>query len=421
MRKLIEQANQHQHLQEQLFGQWDSLRRQIERARIVPEGALGVTGIAAAMERTNISQWLQGVDRQLEIAGERIRELSTFGALWSSAVVGAMEGLTVQSALNDAIVKALEEARTSLYERFRFPGFAELQKFQEQMRAAHARFATMQPTFEELQRALAAIHTPWIDSLNASRSFDSFASLAGLGAAVRVAPYVSATIETVRRSLGTWATVPKGVDEDSFQRDEFYQEHGLNSNLIALPEPAFTQTLDVTGVVAVETLVPDADGVEFDIEQKRLTPEERALFGRTSRAFQLMNVLETKIREFIHRLMTQHCGIGWEKGRAPENGKVLLKWEEKRQNALKNGESPLDLIYYADFTDYAKLITRRDNWREVFSAVFRDEDDVKISFKRLESLRVITMHSRPVTKGDLLTIGTETTRILTAIGVLGRT
>ncbi len=68
--------------------------------------------------------------------------------------------------------------------------------------------------------------------------------------------------------------------------------------------------------------------------------------------------------------------------------------------------------------DYATLITRGDNWKEIFSAVFRDKDDVKVSFKWLEPLRVIPMHSRPVTKAHLLTIGAETTRILAAIGVL---
>ena len=117
--------------------------------------------------------------------------------------------------------------------------------------------------------------------------------------------------------------------------------------------------------------------MRFDIEQQ-LTPEEHALLGLgMSKASKLVNVLEVKLRGFIHDVMTQRYGVNWEKSRAPDNGKMCAKWEEKRQKALKNGESALDLIYYADFTDYAKLIIRRDNWKEIFSAVFPDEDDVK--------------------------------------------
>jgi hypothetical protein len=61
---------------------------------------------------------------------------------------------------------------------------------------------------------------------------------------------------------------------------------------------------------------------------------------------------------------------------------------------------------------------RRNNWREIFSKFFSDQADVQVSFRRLEPLRLPAMHSRPVNKTDLFTIGTETSRILTAIGVL---
>lgn len=425
-RKLIEQANQHRRLSEQLFGASESLARQIQQARLLADDAVGLTSIAAVTDTASLAHRFQGFNREQEIVRERFRELSALGALGPSPILKEMKEFIARPLLNDGIMKALEEASTSLHERFRFPELIELRNLQERISAAHAPFAAMQPNIEELQReskeiqrTLAAINTPWVDTQNASLSFDSFAGLAALGSAVRIAPYEPSTVETVRRSLGAWAALPKEIQENSLKRQEFYEEHGLDSKLIALPEPAFTKTLELTGVVTVELLVPDADDVEFEVEE--LTQEEHALLGRISRASKLVNVFEIKLRSFIHDVMTQRCGVNWEKSRAPDNGKMCAKWEGKRQIAVKNGESALDLIHYADFTDYAKLIIRRDNWREIFSAVFKDEEDVKISFKRLEPLRVIPMHSRPVTKGDLLTIGTEVTRILTAIGVLKKT
>ena len=116
--------------------------------------------------------------------------------------------------------------------------------------------------------------------------------------------------------------------------------------------------------------------------------------------------------------MTNRYGAGWEVGRAPENGRTYEKWTQKRDTAIKNGESPLDLIHYADFTDYAKLLLRKDNWKDLFCPVFRDEEELRVAFRRIEKIRVVVMHSRTVTKSDLLALGLETTLILSAIGVV---
>ncbi len=324
MRKLIDEAERHRRLKEQIFGRSELLARNIEKLRI-SEATLGLsTTMATAIEKARIAQGLPRIDRQWEIAAERVRELATFGALGSSAMAEAMKELR-RPLLDEPTRKALAQAATSLSARFRLPDLTELQKVGERMKEALAPFAAMHMKLDEVQRSLSAIgaiRTPWIDRLNAARSFDSFAGLVTLATAARFAPYAPGTIETVRNSLGTWTNVPKEVEQHSVQCEEFYQEHGLNTNLIAIPEPAFTQSLEVTGVVSIELLVPDADDVEFDIEQQEFATEEHALIRRISRASQLVYIFEVKLREFIHQVMTQHCGEGWEKSRTPENGNV---------------------------------------------------------------------------------------------------
>ncbi|MGH9629809.1 MAG: Swt1 family HEPN domain-containing protein, partial [Bryobacteraceae bacterium] len=297
---------------------------------------------------------------------------------------------------------------------------AELGLFHKSISEALAPFGIMQCRIEEVWRSLGSLKTPWLDTLDAPRSIRGLAGLAALGTAAHIAPFDPVTIQTVRSSLGRWTSIPTEAEEDSLKREKFYEQHGLDTNLIAIPEPAFTEALETTGIVNVELLSPDVDRIEFDVEQQELTPEEAPLFGRMARAASLLQVFEFKLREYLHRVMTERCGNDWEKARSPENGAAYQRWKEKRERAVRNGEEALDLIYYADFTDYANMITRRDNWREVFSAVFLDQTDVQVSFRRLEPLRVPAMHSRPLNKTDLLTIGTETTRILTAIGVLRR-
>ena len=40
---------------------------------------------------------------------------------------------------------------------------------------------------------------------------------------------------------------------------------------------------------------------------------------------------------------------------------IRVRWEQRKETALKNGEVEQTLIFYADFTDYAESIVRKDN------------------------------------------------------------
>ena len=50
-----------------------------------------------------------------------------------------------------------------------------------------------------------------------------------------------------------------------------------------------------------------------------------------------------------------------------------------------------------DFADYAKIITRRDNWREIFKKVFKDQEAIIAKLKELEPIRNAVRHGRRLT------------------------
>ena len=81
------------------------------------------------------------------------------------------------------------------------------------------------------------------------------------------------------------------------------------------------------------------------------------------------------------------------------------------------GRSVYAAIQYADFMDLFAVITRRDNWREVFQQVFRDRDDIKTAFCRLHPIRKAIAHGRPLSRIDTLTLVNETARIFNALGL----
>jgi hypothetical protein len=111
--------------------------------------------------------------------------------------------------------------------------------------------------------------------------------------------------------------------------------------------------------------------------------------------------------------MTERFGRSWTKQRVSAD--VRERWEQRRDQAVADGEEVVPLIYYADFGDYVGILTRRDNWKEVFSSIFKSQKDLEVSFERLHPIRRCTMHARPLLKHDLLTVVFEVRRLLVAI------
>lgn len=155
------------------------------------------------------------------------------------------------------------------------------------------------------------------------------------------------------------------------------------------------------GVIYVTTAGPAND-----------TDEEQAL-ARTNVAHDLLLRLETQLRKFIDEHMTRAAGSNWPKHRLP--GGFYDLWTEKKTTAMKNGAKDQPLVAYADFTEYARIITKKDNWTAAFAAFFGREEDVRESFQRMHYIRLDTMHARAITQDDFLLLLTETKRLMKII------
>ena len=111
--------------------------------------------------------------------------------------------------------------------------------------------------------------------------------------------------------------------------------------------------------------------------------------------------------------MTAIFGENWIRHQVPNE--IRQQWLRKQQTARNNGGPERPLIFYADFTDYVPIITRRDNWLKVFKQTFRRQDFVRESFQRVYPIRICVMHARVITQDDELYMYVETKRILTVI------
>ena len=177
------------------------------------------------------------------------------------------------------------------------------------------------------------------------------------------------------------------------------------------PPDTFRQSLTVAGIE--EAPVPEAP--TYDVTPPVEVNDEEVAFERTNKAHDRLQRFETEIRRFIDEQMTITFGTNWIKRQVP--GNIRQNWLEKERKAREERGDQYSLIDYADFTDYVQIITRKDNWIEVFEAVFGRKASVVESFQRLYPIRICTMHSRVITQDDELYLLVETKRILAAIGI----
>ena len=236
--------------------------------------------------------------------------------------------------------------------------------------------------------AMASMKTPWLDLENIQRSFSGFARLQELGHALNTMPAFDLHLtETLRMDLGDWRQEiewPSEIFDDILTRTSFYVERGLNSDLTAFPTAAFHESIELAGLSEPDESPTPLWDCEFEQEADG---EER-----TVRAYETLLQLEVSLRRFIVQRMEGKFGSVWIKRKVP--GEVRKKWEKRQQKDQDNHEHRRLLIEYADLGDYVDIITRNDNWQEMFKCHFRHKGSVQESFRRIQPIRNSTMHSR---------------------------
>lgn len=272
-----------------------------------------------------------------------------------------------------------------------------------------------QLSMPQLQLAMDAMTTSWLDTTNKKQSIAGFVALQGIGHLLRsMQPFDDRLTETIKIDLGDWSrkiVCPPAILIDAPARTSFYVERGLNPNLTAFPSDAFEQIVLDTGLRPSKPSVANTN--HFGSEKDEV--EIEFAFERTNRAHDSLQRFERLIRKFIDERMQEAFGPRWVKRQVP--GEMRQQWIEKQQRARDNGEPDWPLMDYADFTDYIKIITRNDNWREVFERFFVRKSSIQESFQRLYPIRTCAMHARLITQDDELYLFVETTRILVALRV----
>ncbi|MDE2344655.1 MAG: hypothetical protein KGL63_14915 [Betaproteobacteria bacterium] len=194
--------------------------------------------------------------------------------------------------------------------------------------------------------------------------------------------------------LGGYSTpdilVQRGM-RDPRERARLYRDLNVDPGLIESDNASTVAVLVDSGLLEGErtrngtvTAVVEAGPVRMRIMASR---PKMGAFGA-------IDAFETGLRAFVAGKLEAAQGPNWFKQRVP--GALIGRAKDRRREAMRAGETGLPLIQYIDLGDLITVIVRKDNWAELFEAVFDRPEPLRVDLERLTANRRPTMHSRPI-------------------------
>jgi hypothetical protein len=184
-----------------------------------------------------------------------------------------------------------------------------------------------------------------------------------------------------------------------------------NKNQVENLPTELKSKLEIRFVDRVEEVLNEAI-LDYQITTDK---EMEAKYAQSEPYLQLQQ-LEESLRILIETKLAKMSNNWW-KERIPED--VQLRAEERKKISTSlypwNEKADLDLIHYVDFTDYLKIIQRKDNWKDVFAKYFKDIAILSSRLKELEPIRNSIAHFRPIRKTQATKLVLYTKEILDCI------
>jgi ATP-dependent Lon protease len=165
-----------------------------------------------------------------------------------------------------------------------------------------------------------------------------------------------------------------------------YIPAGNEKDVQILP-PDVKNRLEIKLVSRVEEVLEDAL-----IGYKTISPRKAEEFPEEieKEPHFILDDLESALRRCIKSNLEKISENWWVE-------RIPLDIRERAEEKRNKDELKHELIEYLDFTDYVKIILRRDNWRDVFQKIFKDQEAILVKLRELEPIRNAVRHDRALT------------------------
>ena len=173
----------------------------------------------------------------------------------------------------------------------------------------------------------------------------------------------------------------------------FVKRYGVNS-LLNVAKVHFQNTLRITKGIMPEIpeSLEDVEEAE-DISIKKVPPGESDKIREDLllECFNLIATFEKELRSFIKSKLIEYYGEEWwSKGISEE----IRRKAEKRIISEERKNKKVDLIDGLDFSNYETIICDKKNWKEIFSKIFGDKNNLIARLRSIKKIRDSVAHSR---------------------------
>jgi len=117
------------------------------------------------------------------------------------------------------------------------------------------------------------------------------------------------------------------------------------------------------------------------------------------RLYFLEKTLRRLVVDCLNKLTDQ-----WWKRRVPWDVQEKAEERKKKAEQALYPAANLHPIWYIDFPDYAKIMTRRDNWREAFEPIFGRKESMTVMLDELKPIRDKIAHMKPLTSREKINL-----------------
>lgn len=152
------------------------------------------------------------------------------------------------------------------------------------------------------------------------------------------------------------------------------------------------------GIAILEEISHEPLVYNTDIPQM----QQKQIEATQKDAYAILKELESSLRSLIQSRLSSVSSKWWTE-RIPNDVRERAEQRKAKNERLYpwHPEQGLNQIFYVDFTDYAKIILRKDNWEEAFSPVFKDKEIISAKLKELEPIRNAVAHFRDLNHSEI--------------------
>jgi hypothetical protein len=246
-----------------------------------------------------------------------------------------------------------------------------------------------------------SIRSPWANPNNLLGSTVALVEATALFEAAHYRrPFDDRVTDYLRFELGDYRDL---LEPET--RSNLYAEHGLRDELGQTPGEVLVDAERYSLRIEPAATIATPFSFEAMFFSKGIAPQLMA--------YQTIYILERRLRDVIGSEMTREFGHDWTKTHLRQD--LRDDWVRKQGKAKDQGEVIHPLIHYADFTHYELIITGQSAWKAIFQPIFKRQEDVRESLKRLGGVRLVACHSRDVLPMDILMLAAEGTRLMSAL------